>query len=148
MAPGASNKNKNQHSSQSPSTRATELQKVVLHPQVFANVRLVEHDHRGGVEILAVLGRLRRHAEAERHVAHAVHNGAPVLGSVLRYSPQAGLLHVVTIQKGHLRAGLHPHLVLRFVRAADGRGEEEGDPGGKNKIVWVEGQNTRGKVTQ
>ena len=113
-----------------------ELQKVVLYSQVFPNVRLVKHDHCGGVEIFAVLGRLRRHAEAEWHVAHAIHHGAPVLGSILRYSPKAGLLHVVAVQEGHLRAGLYPHLVLRFVRAAGEWGKDVGDRGMKKRCGW------------
>lgn len=68
-------------------TKKLRLQEVVLHSKILSDVGLVQHDNRGGIQIFTILRGLRRDAEPQRNVAHAVHHGAPVLGRILRYSP-------------------------------------------------------------
>mmetsp|Transcript_19902 Transcript_19902/g.50288 ORF Transcript_19902/g.50288 Transcript_19902/m.50288 type:complete len:492 (+) Transcript_19902:577-2052(+) len=100
---------------------------LLLGAQVLANVALVEHHERCGLDRSAGRGGLRSEAEAERDAVHVQHHHAGVLRRVLRYPAKTDLGDVVAVQERHLRVGLDPHLVLgvlgQKVEAVDGEVE-------------------------
>lgn len=96
------------------------LEKFIFDSQVLSDVRLVEHHDRRWVQIFTEFCGLRCKAKTQRYIGHAVHYNTPILGRFLRYSSQSRLLHMISVEEGHLGARLHPHLVLYGTGHASG----------------------------
>mmetsp|Transcript_25275 Transcript_25275/g.53808 ORF Transcript_25275/g.53808 Transcript_25275/m.53808 type:complete len:358 (+) Transcript_25275:100-1173(+) len=92
--------------------RRNELKNVVFQTaQIITNVRLVQDDVPRILQRLAVLRRLGGHPEPHGDVAHVEDDDTRVLRNRFRHARQPLLGNVVSVQKGHLRRLLDPHLV-------------------------------------
>jgi len=92
--------------------RLEKASKLILHPQVISHIGLAQNNDAIGIQLPAILRRLRGDTETQRHIRHGKYNNPVAGGDVLRDSAQLALQNVVSVQERLLRLRLEPYLVL------------------------------------
>jgi hypothetical protein len=95
------------------------LSKLILHPQIAPDIRLVQHHNPIGVQLPTVLRTLGRNTKTQGHIGHRKHHDPITRRNILCNPPQPTFQNVVPVQERHLGGGFEPYLVL-------GIGSEDG----------------------